>query len=279
MPYSGAAQRVGRSRCFRTTYRPAQPGRCGRRGDGQGSESADRLKFGREFAEPWREHFDQFPEPGFVVAPQVDRTRIDRLPDLLRTRRLDRALRFVEAQAVRLERQPAEGQQPADLAFQVGHNVLIVYVQHEARHDAMPVLHQPPVLQVVFAELHEVVAEGLAAREQLLVGTEAAVERVAAGIDDPGIRQGEANQPGEHEIVRVLVYEAGRPRAAILRCAGEVILSQARPVGGAQLCHRVGKTPLGGRAAAQVPDHPGQVGQLVRAFHPAVAREYLFDQG
>ena len=60
----------------------------------------------------------------------------------------------------------------------------------------------------------EIVGEVLAAREMLLEGGEAAAERMAARVDDLGVRQDQLDQADVQEVVRHLVDEGA---AAVLR--------------------------------------------------------------
>ncbi len=136
----------------------------------------------------------QMPEMLVVVAPVAERARVDWLAHLLRARRLHGTVGLVELHAVFLERQAAMREDPAHLRLEIGDRLLVVDVQHLARQHAMPVLHRLVVLAVVVGELRHVVREMLALAEQLLVGAQAAVERMAPGIDHLRIRQDQVDQ-------------------------------------------------------------------------------------
>ena len=113
----------------------------------------------------------------------------------------------METNALLLERQAAVIENSAHLGLEVGHNVLVPNVQQLAGQHAVPVLHQPLVLQIVFADIEKVVAEGLTLGEKLLEAPEATVKRVASGVDEHRTRQRQVREADVNEIVRVLVGE------------------------------------------------------------------------
>ena len=55
----------------------------------------------------------------------------------------------------------------------------------------VPMVHQCLILHVIFAQFSQVIAEGLATGEKLFIAAETAVQRVAPGIDNLGIRYSE----------------------------------------------------------------------------------------
>ena len=59
---------------------------------------------------------------------------------------------------------------PPYLALEVGNHRLVVDVEHLAWQDVVPVVHQPLILQVVFAKFDQVIRKRLALGKQLLVG-------------------------------------------------------------------------------------------------------------
>jgi len=63
------------------------------------------------------------------------------------------------------------------------------------RQHLVPMVHETQVAAIIARQIIEVVAEGLAFREVLLVGAETSVHRVAAHVDDGGVRQHGVNQP------------------------------------------------------------------------------------
>ena len=84
-----------------------------------------------------------------VSPPGAERTRIERLPHLLRACGPHRALGLVEAQAGLLERQPAMREDAPHLRLEVADGVLVVHVEHLAGQHAVPVPHGFVVLPVV----------------------------------------------------------------------------------------------------------------------------------
>src|SRR3546814_13768529 len=64
---------------------------------------------------------------------------------------------------------------------------------------------QPDIVAVITTQLGLIVAEALAARELLLEVREAAIERMAAPIDDPRVRQTEQDADDLRPVVGQLV--------------------------------------------------------------------------
>ena len=91
--------------------------------------------------------------------------------------------------------------------------LLVAQMQHFAGQHLVPVVHEAQIAAIVAPQILQVVAEGLAFGEMLLVGAEAGVHRVAAHIDDDRPRQNGVDQAHVAEIVRHLVDEV-RPSAA-----------------------------------------------------------------
>src|SRR3546814_16132774 len=76
---------------------------------------------------------------------------------------------------------------------------------------------QPDIVAVITTQLGLIVAEALAAREMLLEVREAAIERMAAHIDAPGVRPAEMDKADMRPVVGHLVDEErpiGFPLAA-----------------------------------------------------------------
>src|SRR5258708_12239226 len=82
-------------------------------------------------------------------------------------------------------------------------------------------VHEAKVTTVISSQIIEVVAEGLAFGKVLLVGAEARIHRMAAHVDDDGIRQNAIYQAYVAEVVRHLIDEM-RPAAAQRRCLLQV---------------------------------------------------------
>src|ERR1700722_12818348 len=77
----------------------------------------------------------------------------------------------------------------------------------------IPVAHGVEIAPIVAPQVLEIVAEGLALREMLLVSTEASVHGVTPHVDDDGVRQHAMDEPDVAEVIRHLVDEM-RPSAA-----------------------------------------------------------------
>ncbi len=149
-----------------------------------------------------------------------------------------------------------------------------------ARQRGVEMRHQRHVVAVVPADIVEAVAEILSPRELLFENREATAERMAAGIDDPRVRQRQVNQSDVHEVVRHLVDEERRARLALHARALQVLLAHRTQLGcahGAEyfriLQRRVARPPR--LEAARQRDH---VVQLHRAFDHGMARQDLLDQ-
>src|SRR5213082_3449467 len=86
-------------------------------------------------------------------------------------------------------------------------DALVLHVQDPPRQDRVPVGHDVHIRTVVAPDVLEAVGELLSRGEELLEVAEGAGERLAAGIDDPRIRQDEVDQADVAEVVRHLVDE------------------------------------------------------------------------
>ncbi len=72
---------------------------------------------------------------------------------------------------------------PPYLFVDIGNNIFVADVQYLPGQYVVPVIHQPLVLQVVLADIREVVTEALTFREQLFEAPEATIEGMAACVD------------------------------------------------------------------------------------------------
>src|SRR5205807_4238047 len=119
----------------------------------------------------------------------------------------------------------------------------------------------------------------LAAREMLLERREAAAERMAAGIDDAGIRQHQVNEADVQEVVGQLVDEVRSPGLALDARAREVLFAQpAQLLGGARREYLRVAWAAVSRLRPDAVSECRHVGQLHGAFDLRVARENLLDQ-
>src|SRR3546814_18626328 len=76
---------------------------------------------------------------------------------------------------------------------------------HAAWKGLVEMPEQPDIVAVITTQLGLIVAEALAAREMLLEVREAAIERMAAHIDDPGVRQDEMDKADMRPVLGHLV--------------------------------------------------------------------------
>src|SRR2546429_7154775 len=172
--------------------------------------------------------FDR-PEPGLEAPPLVDALFIYRLANLLGARGAHAAICPVELDAGGLERQSEEVQQAADIAFEILDDALVLHAQDPPRQHRVPVGHDVDIRTVVAPDVLEAVGELLSRGEELLEVAEAAGERLAAGIDDPRIRQDEVDQADVAEVVRHLVDEV-RLSGAVHARVRDVFLAKAQPL-------------------------------------------------
>src|SRR3546814_9436819 len=98
-------------------------------------------------------------------------------------------------------------EQPADLRVGVGDHPFVEDAMHAAWKGLVEMPEQPDIVAVITTQLGLIVAEALAAREMLLEVREAAIERMAAHIDDPGVRQDEVDKADMRPVVGHLVDE------------------------------------------------------------------------
>src|SRR5579862_27226 len=226
------------------------------------------------------ERVPQLPQQRLEPAPLLDAVSEDRLAHLFGAGGAHRALGFVEAQALLLERQPAMVEQAADLRFRLGDHVLVQDAMHAAGQHGVEMRHQARIVAPIAAEIAEVVAEGLAAREMLLEVGQAARHRMAPRVDDPGIGQDQMDKAHMQEIVRHLVDEERSAEFAMHAGAREIVLADLPQARGLDIGEQLGIAAL--RAVQRVAVEParerGDVGQLHRAFHLGMAGQDLLDQ-
>src|SRR5207302_8867348 len=171
--------------------------------------------------------------------PLVDALFIYRLANLLGARGAHAAISPVELYAGGLERQSEEVQQAADIAFEILDDALVLHAQDPPRQYRLPVGHDVDIRPVVAPDVLEAVGELLSRGEELLEVAEAAGERLAAGVDDPRLRQDQVDEADVAEVVRHLVDEI-RLAGAVHARVGDVLLSQAQPLRGRQLREQSG---------------------------------------
>ena len=185
----------------------------------------------------------------------------------------------VELDARVLERQTAVLEQASHAALEIGQHILVLHAQHATRQGMVEMVHELDIGAVIAADVFEVVGEGVPVGVELLEVAEAAVHRIAARVDDPGIGQDQLDQRDVAEVVRHLVDEVRFAGAAVGLGIADVGLAE-RPalIGGQVRQHAgvVGVTEL--VAAAQRPDEARDVGEFHRALDLRVRGEDLLEQ-
>src|SRR5437763_12333747 len=219
-------------------------------------------------------------EPGLEVPPLVDPLFIYRLANLLGARGADAPLGAVELYAGGLERQSEEVQQAADVAFEILDDTLVLHAQDPPRQHRVPVGRDVDICTVVAPDVLQAVGELLSRGEELLEVAEAAGERLAAGIDDPRVRQDEVDQADVAEVVRHLVDEV-RLTGAVHARVRDVFLAEAEPLrrGEIREQRRVACRGIPVLASAQLLNHARNVRELHRALDLRVRGEDLLDEG
>ncbi len=213
------------------------------------------------------------------MLPLLEPVAVDRLAHLLGACGAHAAPVLVEGDALRLEFQPAERQQPPYAPFQVLHHVLVQDPQHSPGQHRIPVTHELEVSAVVTRDVLDAVGELLAVGEQLLEVAEAAGHRLAPCIDDACVRQHEVYQTDVPEIVRHLVDEV-RLAGAVDTGLAEVVRSQLAQVLGTQALQdaRIARLVRLGPKAAQAADELLHVGQLLGALDLRVRGQDLLEE-
>ena len=113
------------------------------------------------------------------------------MPNLFGTGCFNSPVSLVKIKAGLLEGQFTVIENTTHLSVEVCDYLFVVYIQHISRDYPVPVVHQCLILDIIFAQLSQVITKGLAAGEKLFVAAEATVHRVAPGIDNLGIGYGE----------------------------------------------------------------------------------------
>jgi len=180
-------------------------------------------------------------------------------------------LRLVELQAVRLEFETAEIQDAAYVRLEVVDDILVLDAEHLASKGVVPMRHQLEVGAVIAGDVFDAVGELLPRGKQLLEVAEAAGHRLAARVDDPGVREHELDQTQMPEIIRHLVDEVGLARAVDARVL-KVFFAKSFAFLGGELCEyaRVSGIPRIRLAPLQVLHEPRYVRELHRALYLGV---------
>ena len=107
-------------------------------------------------------------------------------------------------------------EQPAYLRLRIRDKALVHDAIDAPGQHRVEMVEQLDIVAIIMAEIGQIVGEGLAAREMLLVVRPAAGERRAARVDDPRIGQDQMDEADVEPVVRQLVDETG---PAERRCA------------------------------------------------------------
>lgn len=102
------------------------------------------------------------------MTPLIDRFAKNRLTYLLGTGSAHCAVVLVESQTIRVKRQPAVREEPADFRLGVRYHGLVEHSAHATGQDSVVVGHDLDVVPIVTTDVREPVAEPLAARKVLL---------------------------------------------------------------------------------------------------------------
>src|SRR5207248_5653851 len=186
----------------------------------------------------------------------------------------------IEAQAPRFERQATVVKEPAQFAFRIVDEALVMHAVHPHREDGIEVLHVADVVPVIAPELLEVVAEIDAADEELLVAGEAAAKWMSPRVNDRGTGKHQLDEAYMTEVAQHLIDEARLARGAIYLgsrqvARGETFDLQAPERGdGLGILRRF--ADIGARPQLQCERR--DVGQFACALHLRMRRQNLFEQ-
>lgn len=124
----------------------------------------------------------------FNFAPGSDAAGINGLPDLFAARGADGTLRGMKVEASGFKWHADMFEQTADLSFRVAHHRFVLDTVDATLQHVVPMIHEPEIVGEIGADMFELVTEIDPSREMLLEQTEPAIERIAPGVDDDGMR-------------------------------------------------------------------------------------------
>ena len=101
-------------------------------------------------------------------------------------------------------------------------------------------IHQAVILQIVFTQFSDIVAERLTTCEKLLIGAKTTIERMTHGVDDFDTGQHNPQQADKNKVVWILVDEV-RCTGAKLARGFNVVIPDFAPVLCRQLEQVIGK--------------------------------------
>src|SRR5919106_2503822 len=175
--------------------------------------------------------------------PAADGGIIERLPNLPEAGGADRPAVLMEAQAPGVPGEAAEIDQAAALPLLIGDQRLVVEIEDRIGQYRAPVVHQAHVVPVDQSEMTQIVSEAEAVREVLEIAGQAGVERVAAAVDHPRVRQKQGNKAEAQIVPRRLVDDPAR-RSALPQYI-QILPSQLPRVLAVQEARAVGERLLG----------------------------------
>jgi len=97
----------------------------------------------------------------------------------------------MEIEASLLERKTAEIQQPANLPLEVVEQVFVLHKEYLSRQNVVPMVHKAHIIPVILADLPKAIGKLLTFGEELFEARETAIHRLAAGVDNLGVRKDE----------------------------------------------------------------------------------------
>src|SRR5262249_49925348 len=132
---------------------------------------------------------------------------------------------LMELDTARFEFKSAEFQNAPHVALEVLDHVLVPDSQDPPGQHCVPMSHELEIGPVIAGDILDAVGELLAVGEQLPQVAETTCHRIAADVDDPGVRQHEMDKPDVAEVVRHLVDEEWLSMT-VGTCVGDVTLSK-----------------------------------------------------
>src|SRR5256885_13523709 len=142
-------------------------------------------------------------------------------------------------------------------------------------------LHERNVIAIVKPQLPQVVAEFLAADEELLIAGKAAGERVTPHVNDRRVWKHQVDETDMAEVSKHLIDEVGSAQRSVRLSTRQVTRGARLDPPLIERSNRLRVVqPLGATTIApQLERDCGDVRQLVRAFDLRVAGQHLLEQG
>ncbi len=159
----------------------------------------------------------------FISPPLLDTILINRLPDLLRTRRSDGSFVLEKSQTTLLKGQPTVIQHRTDFCLDVAHQRLIDHTMDAARQNFVVVRHQLDVIAIKMADIFEGITEVLPSRKILFEIGKTAGQGMASCVDDFGVRQARLYQTDVQEVIGHLIDEKRAISFTMNQCAFQIL--------------------------------------------------------